>query len=592
MERSALRASLVRDLPLRLAAWLFVAVGAVYLLPIFEPEQVELLAWYVLGHVLLVAAIFAVLYGLRRVPSAADRRFWHFVTAALVLWLSASLVEMVLPDLRNEILGALLIDGLYAAYYLTLVFATEVRPDLRRTREGDREAELLRASTVSFILALLIYCSLIPSQRNPEEYLTGRFSVLLYLCLDTFFLFRFAYLSRVAESSRWRVVYGLFCVSYLVSAGLLGVQFHDYVATLPLVPPYLGTRWDLLWYLPLAPLILAPRLSRYLRDDAVGDEDESLAPRVWEPLAFYAIAFPLLHLLLDFYDQLRVPSRDVQQVLVILYFVFFGVLALVHGAWREKKRRLAERESERRRAESERMARLASLGQFSAAMAHEIRNPLASIVMHSFFLAERLPEDDESRRTLADINAAVERMQKLVNGILGFVRPRTLHLVSENLVAVIESARLELSRQNRFAEVAYVEDYRHRNAVVEVDVHLMVTVFTNLLDNALRAMPEGGTLTLRTENPARDRLTVTVEDTGTGIAEEDLDRVFEPFFSRRDDGVGLGLALAARILDQHDCGYRVESGPGAGTRFILDFNLSTEAPAGAARDGELEWAAG
>jgi signal transduction histidine kinase len=240
----------------------------------------------------------------------------------------------------------------------------------------------------------------------------------------------------------------------------------------------------------------------------------------------------------------------------------------------------------RQREESERIARLASLGQFSAALAHEIRNPLAAIVMHSFFLAERLPKDDEENlRTLADIDAAVDRMQKLVDGILGFVRPGSLQLAEEDLIAVIDSARLDLDRRAQLSGVAFVEDYRHEASVVEVDAGRMVVAFSNLLDNAVRAMPDGGTLTLRTRHPAPGRIEVVVEDTGVGIREDDLERVFEPFFTRREGGVGLGLALAARIFDQHACRYRVESEPGGGTRFFLDFALAGAPRAAAA--GEL-----
>jgi signal transduction histidine kinase len=682
MNGSAFREALARDLPLKIVLLLYLAIGAVYLLPILTFEQLEHLAWYYLGPLLQLVMIAAVQIGLGRSENAAGRRFWNYFTIALAIWGAGAVVEAFVPELRDAVLGSLLVDSIYASYYLSLVFATEIRPDLGMDAPPrGREEELLRGSTVSFIFALLFYFSVIPSQRNPDEYLTGRFSILLYLCLEIFFLARFAYLAGVAGSKRWRLAYGLLFAAYSSSAALLVIQFHATLAP-SAIPPWVGTKWDLLWYLSSLPIVLAARVSRHAGPEApVRKEPESVAPLVWEPMAFYAIAFPLLHLLLDSSGQLSSPSRSVQQGLVVVYFAFFGFLALVHSTFREKKRRLAERalkESERRyrqlidshpdailieqdgrlvyanatgteelgvdptleerslaslgfppppgvrqrlrtvvpiecrvsgprgevdlevayfemtymgqpacqaiardvtvakrqRAESERLARLASLGQFSAAMAHEIRNPLAAIVMHSFFLAERLPKDDDNLRTLADINAAVDRMQKLVGGILGFVRPVALELAEEDLTAVIDSARLDLRRQVNLSEISFAEDYRHHDATVEVDVNQLVGVFTHILANAVKAMPDGGTLKLSTSNPTPREIEVVVEDTGIGIPEEDLGRVFEPFFTRRDDGVGLGLALAERVLDQHACRYRVESRPGVGTRFILIFDLA------------------
>lgn len=230
-------------------------------------------------------------------------------------------------------------------------------------------------------------------------------------------------------------------------------------------------------------------------------------------------------------------------------------------------------ETRRRRAEAESTERLAALGKISAAMAHEIRNPLAAIVMHSFYLAERLREDPENLRVLDDINAAADRMQKLVNGILGFVRPAELQLVEEDLVDVAESGLAALGLQVNHSKVEIVREYTHRNARVEIDVHQMVTVFLTLFDNAVRAMPDGGTITIRTRNPDPASIEVAVEDAGVGIEPEDQDRIFEPFFTRRDDGIGLGLALVSRILAQHAGRIRVESEPGQGSRFILSFQL-------------------
>jgi len=232
----------------------------------------------------------------------------------------------------------------------------------------------------------------------------------------------------------------------------------------------------------------------------------------------------------------------------------------------------------RLREEAERMQRLASLGQFSAAMAHEIRNPLAAIVLRSSYLAERLKADEESLTTLADVDLAVDRMQRLVTGILDFVRPAPTHRMKEDLIEVIESSIHAVRAHCDLDRIVITKHYAHRHSTVEVDVNQMLVVFNNLFDNALRAMPDGGEIAIRTENRS-GTIEVRVEDSGQGIEPENLGRIFEPFYTGRDDGIGLGLALVSRILEQHCCQYQVDSQPGVGTRFTLSFPLAEpEAP--------------
>ncbi len=661
MDRPGL-ARLLTDAPLLAIASIYLVIG------LLSPVLPGGLAGYLGAPLLVVLVIAAVQYRLRGAESASGRMFWHYVSAALALWLAAFTLERILPHLRERPTGTLFLDFLYASYFLALVFATEIRPDFTSAvQPREREEELHLGSTVSFLLALVIYCGVIPSQRDAESYLTGYYSVLLYLCLDLFFLARFAYLAGSARGARWRLVY----LSLLLSFGL-SAAFSLRALAAPGSAAELSATWG---FLPFIPILVAARASRHIRQAPAAAAGEPYASRVWEPLAFHAIAFPLLHLLLDFYGKLSSPSRAIQQGLVIVYFIFFGFLSLVHSAWQEKKRRAAEnalRDSEhryrqlieshpdailieqdgalayansagvellgvdaagerrsladlgfpegrgdpipvegrvaaaagheidlevsyfeisylgrpaiqaiardvtavkRQRAESERLARLASLGQFSAAMAHKIRNPLAAIVMQTFFLRDRVSGDREITRSLADINAAAERMQKLVEGILGFVRPATSHFADEDLIAVADSARRDLARHD-LARISFVEDYRHRNAVVAADVNQLVGALAHIFDNAARAMPDGGAVTLATDNPTDESVRLVIEDDGGGIREEDRERIFEPFFTRRGDGVGLGLALVARVLEAHSCDYRVESRPGEGTRFILNFQLA------------------
>lgn len=637
------------------------------------------------GFETLLAAlltIVAIEHRLRRSETKTGIVFWRYVAAALGLWLLGIALGKLLPD-RSA--AALSVDGIYVTYYLVLVLAAELRPDLGPVaRPRGRSERLLLANAVFFVLGLFVYCAVIPFSTDRQHYLHRELSTLLYLFLEFFLLARFAYLSRVTASPRWRLTYRFFFGASVVSVALLGFEFYTLSASAS-ASSTSGGRW---WPLPLLVIVAAARLGRLAYPD---EPDETEGPRVWEPLAFYAFALPLFHILLDYYGRLSPESQRVQEGAVILYFVAMGVHALGHSARREGRRREFEealRESERRyrrlieshpdailveqngalvyanataidkldikppieglslavlgfpeeppsaavgserpkkmaipvdcqlpgidseridlevayydavyrgaparqviardvtdvkrfRAEAEATARLASLGKISAAMAHEIRNPLAALVMHCFFLAERMQIDDENQQILADINAAVDRMQKLVNGILGFVRPSALVLVDEDLIDVVESGLSALTRQTDSSKVEIVRDYRHKSATVQIDVNQMVDVFINIFDNAVRAMPDGGRITIRAKNPSTDAIEVMIEDSGLGIGEEELAQIFEPFFTRRDDGIGLGLALVARILGQHPCRYRVESQLKVGTRFTLAFDLATKRP--------------
>jgi len=243
-------------------------------------------------------------------------------------------------------------------------------------------------------------------------------------------------------------------------------------------------------------------------------------------------------------------------------------------------------EVRRFRREAERLERLAALGEFSATIAHELRNPLGSLVMGTNYLTDQLEVPEELEETLGDIALAVERLQAVVGGILDFARPENFSPVEEDLVAILESAIRSLAEPMASAGVRVERRFEHGSARVRVDVDQTFHVFTNLLDNAYRAMPEGGEIVLTTSNgtlhvgdeiaagEAEPSIELVIEDQGGGIEKEHLDRIFDPFFTTRRGGVGLGLAVVSRILGQHRCRHEIESEPGRGTRFRLSFPLA------------------
>jgi len=217
-----------------------------------------------------------------------------------------------------------------------------------------------------------------------------------------------------------------------------------------------------------------------------------------------------------------------------------------------------------------RSERLAGIGRLAANIAHEIRNPLASI-SGSVEVLRRLPGADQETRNLVDIAVReVDRVNALITSLLDYARPR-----SE------ERQRLDLGEL--VADIAKIFEQERRTKDVQLQVHAqpgvsveaasgqLHQVLWNLLRNAVEAMPDGGTIYLATalKPTAPTQAILMVRDTGIGIAESDLDHIFEPFFSRKPGGTGLGLATTARIVEDHKGSIHVKSKPGKGTTFTI-----------------------
>jgi two-component system sensor histidine kinase HydH len=220
---------------------------------------------------------------------------------------------------------------------------------------------------------------------------------------------------------------------------------------------------------------------------------------------------------------------------------------------------LLRREANERRLAHER--RLASLGQMSAVLAHEIRNPLASLKGNAQLLARALPPDDKPRAKADRVVAEAIRLETLVNDLLEFARSGDLHVVDTDPAALARD--VATTAGNRvLVEVAGVAPR------IGLDAARMRQVLGNLVDNALQADPTGA-VTLGVGRSARG-VQFTVRDHGTGIAPEDLEHIFEPFFTRRTRGTGLGLAVARRVVEQHGGTLRAENASDGGALFTVE----------------------
>jgi two-component system sensor histidine kinase PilS (NtrC family) len=221
--------------------------------------------------------------------------------------------------------------------------------------------------------------------------------------------------------------------------------------------------------------------------------------------------------------------------------------------------------------------RLAVVGELAAGMAHEIRNPLASMSGSIQLLSEGLVLDETGRELMEIINCEVSRLNSIITDFLRFASPRPLELKVVNILGILRETATLLRRSSPASCEIVVESGDSEECLVEADPKLMKQVFWNFSRNAIEAMPNGGRLTLAAARVAReveegkvvDHLQITFSDNGVGISPEEIEKVFTPFHSTKEQGTGLGLAIVSKIVEAHRGKIDVQSRVGKGTIFSV-----------------------
>jgi len=281
-----------------------------------------------------------------------------------------------------------------------------------------------------------------------------------------------------------------------------------------------------------------------------------------------------------FYDwkQYTIPPEEIPQLLLRLAcFAVIGYLTQrLAEALRTEARRaqataeqLAEANRSLQEAEAavRRSERLAALGQLSAGLAHELRNPLGTIRASAEMLLKNVPEGSEMARELAGfISSEVDRTNSLVTRFLEFARPLELQPQKAELAEVLDSAIAQLERGQPRHDVTIYRNYSPDVRPFAFDAELLERVFYNLLLNAAQATPAGGEVTVKTR-ALGGGVEISVIDRGGGIEPAQLENIFNPFFTTKKEGVGLGLAIVSKIVDLHGGKIAVESQPGKGSIF-------------------------
>jgi len=212
--------------------------------------------------------------------------------------------------------------------------------------------------------------------------------------------------------------------------------------------------------------------------------------------------------------------------------------------------------------------KLSTIGQLAASVAHEIRNPLATISLTAQHLA-RKSYDDFQKEKLQTIKKNTNRIDKIVQGLLTFSRPSRFRFTHEdvnNILFRLEPALENINQKN----IKIIKKLNSSMPKIWVDSEQLEQVFLNLALNAIEAMKYNGELYISTNyDPKQEKILIKFKDTGCGIAEENLKKIFNPFFTARKDGTGLGLSICQMIINEHKGNISVESKIGKGTVFTI-----------------------
>lgn len=246
-----------------------------------------------------------------------------------------------------------------------------------------------------------------------------------------------------------------------------------------------------------------------------------------------------------------------------------------YGQMQEK--RCLEERLEKYQIELEMSRRLASIGEMAARIAHEIKNPLSRIRMGIDCITEQLNNDPSTKKSVEGILNGLETLNAIATDMLNYAKPISMELQNLDVNKTVDCSISALSDRIREDGVVIKRQYNTRLGSINMDGVRMKEVFVNIISNALDAMPSGGTLlikTFRTKEEGMEYITFSFTDSGSGIDDRDIEKIFNPFYTTKSQGTGLGLAIVKKIVELHGGRIVVTSRKGEGTTFTVKLRRS------------------
>ena len=240
--------------------------------------------------------------------------------------------------------------------------------------------------------------------------------------------------------------------------------------------------------------------------------------------------------------------------------------------------------TERKQAEEQliQAEKLTSLGQLAASIAHEVNNPLSGVLVYTQLLTKKITADEFSKEValnqLSKMESELTRSTKLIHNLLDFARQSPPAFKEVDINNVVNRAHDLAAHSAELQNIQVIKELDPSLPKLMVDFSQLQQVCTNLILNAIQAMPEGGRLTLRTSTGSDNQLKIEIQDTGCGISQENMRKLFTPFFTTKakEKGVGLGLAVVYGIVKHHRGRIEVQSKEGEGTTFTIHLPLYYE----------------
>jgi len=218
--------------------------------------------------------------------------------------------------------------------------------------------------------------------------------------------------------------------------------------------------------------------------------------------------------------------------------------------------------------------KLSALSRLTSGVAHEVKNPLNAIVIHLELLRSHvaLGAVGEAEKNLSAITEEIRRLDRVVRYFLNFTRPIDVTLREENLIEVIQDVVNLATKEAEQQQVEICVETDETLPPIKVDSDLIKQCLLNVIQNGCQAMPRGGKLVVRTSADDRS-IQITIQDEGIGISPENRDKIFNLYYTTKENGNGIGLATVFKIVQLHNGEIQVDSEPGKGSTFTLRFPL-------------------